>query len=227
MKSKRPFLLLAFSILLFSLSSCTNTIVKIFFNSKGGGHYEFIQDYSAVKDAMGMIGENKLKEEMKDPKLATQMIEMMASGMKTVEGISNVETSWNEEALQTTLEFDFENIDALNKALSTIIAGPNSTEDYDPFFEINKKTITRTARELFTSNGTDKFLANETKEMKEMFEMMNRDTFYEVTMEFERKIKKFSNTDYEKIDDHTLRWKQFVTKEQDAKMTLQVEVKLK
>lgn len=214
---------------LLSLSSCTNTIVKIFFKKDGSGTYSFIQDFSSVTTLMGDQVKDQLAAEMKNRSSPTNMQSMLADRLKSIEGISEISTRYDEEAMQMILSFNFENVSSIDKAMEAMY-GKVGVDTDQPFFKASSKLFERSSRQLFTAESMAQLMGGGAEEMEGMADMMktmNRDTYYELHLEFERKIVSFSNKEYKQIDDNTIRWRQFTFDEDDKDMDIAVKVKLK
>ncbi len=232
MKTNKKALWLMAIICLLSLSSCTNTIVKIFFKKDGSGTYSYIQDFSSMTTLMGDMVKDKIAAEMKEDNMVQTMQDAMADRISSIEGVSGVNTRYDEEAMHMILSFNFEDVTAIDKALEAMY-GKAGVDTNKPFFKASAKRFERTSRQLFTAESMSELMGGGVEGMEEMQGMddmmknMNRDTFQELHIEFEREIVSFSNKEYKQLDDHTIRWRQFTFDEDDKDMDIAVKVKLK
>ncbi len=104
--------------LCFSLSSCFDVNEVVSLNKDGSGKYGFMLDF---KDnfAFKYAKDDKLKNR------ADSTLDVMIQQAKNTKGISNVEKKV--EGTQYGLKYDFENVEALNKAINRKINGKVQT----------------------------------------------------------------------------------------------------
>ena len=234
MKKLKPTLLLL--VVFLCTSSCINFIEKVHFNKDGSGTYSFILDMSGAKGFLAMMGEEvteeKAREEMGDFAEKLDSLKMKFDG---IPGITDIKSEWNFKEFQSDISFKFENVDALNKALSSLYSpksDPNPSTE--PFFVMKGGTLTRTSRASFGMDSINEMAGMGDSEgeegmeqMAEMSKMMFRDSYAETIITFEQKVKSVSNDDYKVSDNNTLTWKKFLYDERDKDIKVPVKVKLK
>ena len=215
-------------------TSCVNVIEKIRFNKDGSGTYTFTFDMNGIKKMAGMLGEEFDEEEMvgKMSELNGKMDDL-GDKIKNVPGITEVKSEWDPKEIQTSISFDFENIDALNTAMSRFYAGTKNLDNPDPspFFIRKGKTISRTARSNLSPTDIKPPSEEEKDEDEEAFaemaKLLFRDAYVETIIEFEQPVKSVSNQDYRLSDGHVLKWKRYIFSERDDDMKVPVTIKLK
>ena len=230
MRTNKIVILSLLLVCLLSTTSCLSIITKVFFNKDGGGTYTFNMDFSQMGKMLGPEFGEKLKEDMEKDQDMTNRFDQMAKGLSEIDGISGFDTGLNPDEVKMYFTFKFDNTEALNQALAYAFNKEDAPINNEPFFKWDGKSLERTSRALFAGGSITDMMGEdeaETEQMEEMMAMFARDSFFEVLIEFENKIKKFDNDDYEKVDDHTLRWKQFATDEADKGMKQEVTVRLK
>lgn len=211
-----------------STTSCINFIERVFFNDNGSGEYTFSVDMNQLKALAEMSGEDISSEKMmRDMNMDENE---MVGKLEAIDGVSNVRTEFDDENFIVTIGFDFANIDALNEGMSTYLADSTKAEiEMFEFYSMSKKTITRTGinRILESFNeGLNQGAGDEEVDMG-MMKMMFGDLYFASEIKTAKKIKSFSNEEYERKDDNTISWKVYPFKDEQAKKDMSVVVKIK
>ncbi len=211
-----------------STTSCINFIERVFFNANGSGEYTFSVDMNQLKALAEMSGEDISSEKMMSD-MNMDENEMVAK-LEAIDGVSNVRTEFDDEKFTVTVGFDFADIDALNEGMSTYLADSTKSEiELFEFYSMNKKTITRTGINRIMESfeeGLNQGAGDEEVDMG-MMKMMFGDLYFATEIAFAKKIKSFSNEEYERKDDNTIRWIVYPFKDEEAKKDMSVVVKIK
>src|SRR5262245_55059688 len=120
---KKLILILSGVFLISTLTGCIEFFEELIVNNNSSGHYFRKLDMSEMMDAMksfkGLEDSTKAKEkEEEDPAAMGKAMIEDANRLKEIKGVSNVKITEDTVKAIFTLEFDFENDVALNKALN-------------------------------------------------------------------------------------------------------------
>lgn len=217
-------------ILLISLctTSCINVLESIFIRANGSGTYSFAIDMSSMKSMLQMAG-----EEFDSDELLKEMNMDEASAiakLDAIDGVSNAGTSFDEESFTIAINFEFENIDALNKGMSTYLADSTETNpEMIDYFSMNRKTITRISLNKFLDTFKASIMESAEDEGVDMamVKMMFGDMYLASEIKTERRLKSFNNEEYLQKDDNTISWKFYPFRDEDAKPNMGVTLKTK
>ena len=207
------------------LNSCIKLTERIHFNKDGSGSYYFELDLGGLGKTMDTFGNDERKGELfKILEGFSSRIEELNSRMNTVNGLSNVEVSYDSTIYITKFGFDFTGVPALNEGLETLYAiGP--ANGAQPFFTASKKRLTRNNRDPFTKLILQNDLLEEAE--MEMLSIVLRELHIESTLSFEGTVRKYSNKDYRKQDDQSLRWIKYIfsTRDEDKSLANTIDLK--
>lgn len=227
MKSRSLVQILAV-ICLLSTTSCVSFLEKVFFRADGSGTYSFSVDLTSMLNMAEMAGEemnaDQLMKELKMDENGTM------TKLEAIDGVSNVRPAFDKETKMISMVFDFENIDALNRGISTYLHDSTKTEVVQhEIFTMKGSSIERKNINLIMDTlqkSLEESSADGEIDMS-FAKMMFSDMFYAVEIETEQKIKSFSNEEYEQNGDNTISWKTFPFNDLDKKTNISVKVKTK
>lgn len=228
MKAKLLVQILAITCLL-TTTSCVSFIERVFFRANGSGTYSFSVDMNSMIEMASMMG-----EEMDTDSLMSEL-NMDESGtmakLEAIEGLSNVRPHFDKETNILSMNFDFDNIKALNEGISTYLHDSTQTEVVQyQFFTLKGKTIERNNQNLLMDTFQKSMTqgASEDDEMSmEFVKMMFSDMYYAVEIGAEEGIKSFKNDEYERKDENTITWKTYPFSEAGKKNDISVTIKKK
>ncbi|WP_420385314.1 hypothetical protein [Roseivirga sp.] len=215
---------------LLSTTSCVSFWEKVFLKADGSGTYTFSVDMSNI---IGMLAGTE--EEMDTDNLLEEL-NMDEAGTKArleaINGVSNVRPEFNKETNMLSMVFDFDNIDALNEGISTYLHDSTQTEviQYE-IYSMNGKSIERSGINLLMDTFQKSLQETSEEEGEELSEellkMMFSDMYFATELQLEKKIKSFSNEEYEQEGEHKLVWKTYPFNELNNKTEIAVKVKVK
>lgn len=222
MRANKLFLFSLLLVYLLSTTSCITVITKVFFNQQGGGDYTFNFKFTQL-DALGPAFKERLIEDMEKDTSANSRFDELGERLEGLEGISNIKTGFDVDELELYIKFDFDDINALNRGFGRVFT-PDSLDTGLPYFEFDGKTMIRTGRAQFGDNSLTGLLSEDEERMEQMFQAYMRDSYYELILQFEKRIRKYDNKSYIKEDDHTLRWRQTMA-DTDKKQSVTIKLK--
>lgn len=228
MKSKITLQILVV-ICLLTTTSCVSFLEKVFFRADGSGTYTFSIDLTSMMDMAQMAGDemdaDQLMRELKMDENGTM------DKLEVINGVNNVRPEFDQETNMLSMVFDFDNIEALNKGISTYLHDSTKTEVVQyKIFTMKGKSIERSNLNLLMDTfqkGMEAGMEDSEEVSMEFVKMMFSDMFYAVEIETEQKIKSFSNEEYEQKGDNTITWKTFPFNDLDKKTDISVKVKIK
>jgi len=173
--------LLIITILTFMMFGC---VVKqeIYFNKDFSGKYKYSYDFTEYVGYMQ--GEEDNDSLMMKNDDFVDYLNIVVGKLKQTEGINNVKYLNDADNGLVYYQFDFENVEALNKGLAfSSYLGQEPIEN-PPFFQQKRKSITFVRHALPAKNDDDKFIEGDMDEMNDMF-------IWEFTIEFEKDVKRY------------------------------------
>lgn len=226
-----------------ALTGCLHIIEEVTFRDKGNGKYAMTLDMSEVKGMMDMLqsmspdssgGGGEMPAQDNSMTQMGQEISGVAATLKGIEGISNIVELNDTATLKFGYTFDFADVAALNRALKVV-----NKDKYDSkveeVFKFSGKNFERLSagdmgeelkKALSESEGEEGG-----EETMDMMKMMFADMSYQQIYHFpDRQIKKSSNELAQLSDDNhtmTITLKPFDEEQQNKKVTVATEVKLK
>lgn len=210
--------------LAFSFTSCINIVEKIIFKKDGGGTYSITIDLSEMVNMLKMMGSEELDD-------TSSMMDSLSTGFETfktkfeaLEGITNARYEVDKESFKVTTLYDFEDVSALNRALSEYYRVDEKPAKQFDFFSLDKKKLIRIDESPFATAIREQLKAQDMDFDPAMF---FGEMYYESILVFEQKVKGISDSDYREIDDHSIGLKYYPFKASDENKKLAVEVKLK
>lgn len=223
MYKSRCFTYLLVVVMALSLTSCINIIEKITFNKKGGGTYSITIDMGEMVKMIQMMGGGDSDDDSLLDSLNSGFDEFK-NRFEAIEGISNARLEVDKETYEITTLYDFENLEALNSALSQYYQVDDQPVEDKVFFTRNKKQLVRIDESAFTAAMQEQLKG---QGMDIDLSAILGDMYYESILTFQNKIKKVSDSDYQKLDSKTISLKYYPFKEDDADKSLAVKVRLK
>jgi hypothetical protein len=193
-------------VLLFT--SCINIFEHVTFNQDGSGSYTFQVDMKKMLDMYASMGMEMDGEELFNEMNLEEPA--MVDKLSSIEGVSNVRPIVNKEDVTISLNFDFEDIDALNAGISTYMH--DSTDGPEvvlkTFYERNGNTLVRTTEnpvlDTFTEEISQEDLNNP------MMQAMMGDLSFSQKITLVSGISAFDNEEYQRVDDSTIEWATFI-----------------
>ena len=178
---------ISFIILFIALFTSCTIKQEFYFNKDFSGHYSSSIDLSQFIQAMSAMDttEKGMSHFMDSVNL------IMDETIDKIEanGISNLKSGVNNDVFY--ISYDFADIDALNKALNDSEMKEIKPENGEFFIYFTRKGKT------LIYHGMPKIASSDDQKIKEMKDYYK----YEVRLEFERKIKKSNNPNYQISED--------------------------
>lgn len=176
------------------LTSCFEIREEIDIKKNGAGTYALVVDMSQSKAMIDMA------MSMADTKSRMPLQEMDSSFLRGVarfgnmEGISNAKPVNNRQDYIFGMQFDFANIEALNRALNDVNRDSTNGPQAAPaaIYKFGKRTLERTEGNYMKAlAGLNEFKAND--ENAEQMKVLLANATYAYVVRTEGKIRKFSN----------------------------------
>ena len=157
-------------------------------HNNGSGKFTITADLSKVEQLIKMacLFAKVTPEAMQ--KSIQEAFETVAQSLKSVSGICNIATTQDDKMLCFGLSFQFNNIKALNEAVSTIytyVDHPGTT-----CFKMVHHAFTRTDTHNFTQLLTHYCKGNDTQADNLILKTILKVTTYNIAYSFDKKIKK-------------------------------------
>jgi hypothetical protein len=189
---KKVILSLFAFLLVSTFTGCIDIFETIVFADNGGGHVQQKIDMSQMAAMMESLkGKDKDKKEgesEKEEESPSATGEEMAKDwerLKEIEGITNVRIQQDTVKMIYTVDYDFANESALNKAMSKNDEGTAKQKD---LYSIGKSSITRSE-----NSGMGDLTKSEDEETAEMMKTMLADMKFHLSISVPGKIKSVSN----------------------------------
>lgn len=198
---KKVILSLFVFLLVSTFTGCIDIFETIVFADNGGGHMQQKMDMSKMAEMMESLKamdkdkkEDKAEKEEESPGATGQEMVKDWERLKEIEGITNVRIHQDTIKMIYTVDYDFANETALNKALSK---KDESTTKQKDLYSIEKSSITR------SENSTmEDITESKNPETAEMIETMLSDMKYHLSITVPGKIKSVSNKKAKISDDN-------------------------
>ena len=178
--------------LLITFTGCIEIFENIIFDKKGGGYVQLKLDMSqmaAMMESMKGMGdgikEDKSVSKEDDPSTTGKQMTSDWERFKEIEGITNVNIMQDTVGMIYTVDYDFVNEVALNKALTT--KGDNSDKGKKKY-AIGRSSITRN-----DSNDFENMTDSKDEEEVEMMKTMMADMKFHLSISVPGNIKSVSN----------------------------------
>ena len=167
------------------LSSCLTIYEKYTINKDGSGSFEYTIDMTELYRMMESFASEEDIGNMNEKDLSRSFYELIPE-LNTIVGISNAEPTGTDQVYVFGLKFDFENQEALNRAMGMVLEdqGDQTTN----FVEISRKKFIRyhkTSREF----SKEALLGEEGIGDESMVKGILEDMKYKIDVNFERKVK--------------------------------------
>lgn len=189
----------------FSLSSCFHILEELTVKADGTGTYKLNFDMSEMKGMMemmkGMTPDSLKQEGAEAPPAGNQMTELGAQLtsikplLESLGGIKNIVEVSDTTNFQFSYSFDFDNQDALNRALK-LIAKEKYQAKQDETFLFSKKKFQRMSVGNIGSELKKQLSENEEtggEEQMDMMKMFFAEMTYKQVYKFEKTVKSSSN----------------------------------
>lgn len=228
-----------------TLSSCLHILEEVTVKSNGSGSYSMTLDMSEMKGMMdmmkGMVPDSLSTDSLggggavaEDSNPMSQMgaeLTNVAKSLEGVKGLTNIHEINDTSAFKFGYSFDFENVEALNKALQ-IVAKEKFDSKNPETFQLEKKKFTRLSSGNFGEEIKKQLSEGEEggEEQMEMVKMFFTDMTYKQVYHFEKKVKNSSNKLSEVSEDGqtvTIVIKPFDEEQAKLSPTVATEIKLK
>lgn len=209
------------------LTGCFDIVEEVHYKKDGSGTYKFTMDMSGLQSLMAMAMAADTTGQMNLDTLSAFSREM-AQKVQGISGISNIREIGDAESLVFGIEFNFANLEALNKAATEVAADEIYGKSEKPTFKGAKKEFTRLDAKGFSSL-MDQMMGEGGEEM-EMAKMFLKDVSYTMIYHFDRKVKKVSNklaTVSEDKKSVTLKYFMFDDERGGAGASIENSIKLK
>lgn len=195
--------LLILLILPIALSSCFEIREEISVNTSGAGSYQLVMDFSQSRQLLEMILDASKDEKMSpfgtEGNPFNQVDSLFAVGssqLNSITGVTNAASIKDDNNFRYGLSFNFDNIEALNTALSEIQYNQNGTPTYEQYYNYANGTLVKTPKfnlksliaQIKPDENTDDFGYDLHEKIKQMYASIS----YKQIMKFGR-VKKFSN----------------------------------
>ncbi|MEZ4886902.1 MAG: hypothetical protein R3E32_19390 [Chitinophagales bacterium] len=170
----------------FALTSCFNIIEEVAINRNGSGTYKNTLDMSQMMGMVAAFMPDSVKQ------MAGEMEKGMTSsldGLKNIKGISNI-SSTSEGDFIYSLSYTFDNVDALNKAITASKDGDKFLGAMGSSYEIKGKKLYR--KTYMNPDESSELFGDEDFNMEELqgvMSMLNTPT-YKIIYHLPKKVKK-------------------------------------
>ncbi|MDW7695313.1 hypothetical protein R9C00_28005 [Flammeovirgaceae bacterium SG7u.111] len=197
--------------LAFLATSCFEIKESIFIKKDGSGSYSMVMDFSASKQMFNMMLQLADSEEGKEAGLGDNPAEgldsafiELATELNAITGISNAKGVQDKENFTYGIKMSFENVDALNMALSQMDAGGESVQ-YKPYYDYTKGNLEK-ANIFNLKNLTDEIIPeneddDQSKDVSAQLSTFYETVTYQMIIKTDGKIKRFSNNEAVLSDD--------------------------
>jgi hypothetical protein len=168
-------------------SGCLEVKEEVVFGKNFSGTMKYTLDMSGMADMVKMLGNMNTETAVSESPMEkmTEAMKMQETAVKSVSGVKNVKQVGKPDKFLYTLQFDFENIDALNRAMNAVTG--SQANGY--VLSADKKTLTKTlklpnAGSLGELAGSDSLAQG-----MEMAKMFLKDAKYTLNYSFKKRVK--------------------------------------
>ncbi len=222
------------------LSSCFEIKEEIRMTSSGAGSYQLLMDFSQSQQLLALLVDAS-KDEKVNPfgtegnpfHQVDSLFSMGSSQLNTITGIRNAVSIQNDNSFQYGLSFDFDNVEALNTALSEIQYNPNGKPAYEEYYVFDGKSVlTKTGKfnlkALIAQIKPDENAKDFGYELHQRVQEMYASIQYRQVLRFE-KVKKYSNESAYSLsgDKTTLTFSRSLKELQEGNVNIANEIKFK
>ena len=172
---------LAAAILLFTFGCSIKQ--EIYFNKDFSGKYKYTYDFTEYVSYMG--GEEDSDSLMMKNEDFEEYLNTVVTELKKIEGINNVKYLNDADHGLVYFQYDFDNVNALNKGLVFSSYMDQEPMENPPYFEVKGKKLTFIRHATPVEEATDETSTEDTDYMNDMFA-------WEFTLEFEANVKKYN-----------------------------------
>ena len=140
------------------------------FKKNGSGTMEYVMDMSAMQGMMDALdsGGGKAKKEKADGPITGT--EERIKQLKELEGVKRVKLKEEEDGYVQRISFAFKDLDALNKALTVLMADSSGVQQ--TFFRWEGNTLVRTNNQYAEKMGSDMTGGTDSTDLTSMLESM-------------------------------------------------------
>ena len=172
---------LAAAILLFTFGCSIKQ--EIYFNKDFSGKYKYTYDFTEYVSYMG--GEEDSDSLMMKNEDFEEYLNTVVTELKKIEGINNVKYLNDADHGLVYFQYDFDNVNALNKGLVFSSYMDQEPMENPPYFEVKGKKLTFIRHATPVEEATEETTTEDTDYMNDMFA-------WEFTLEFEANVKKYN-----------------------------------
>lgn len=172
---------LAAAILLFAFGCSIKQ--EIYFNKDFSGKYKYTYDFTEYVSYMG--GEEDSDSLMMKNEDFEEYLNTVVTELKKIEGINNVKYLNDADHGLVYFQYDFDNVNALNKGLVFSSYMDQEPMENPPYFEVKGKKLTFIRHATPVEEATEETTTEDTDYMNDMFA-------WEFTLEFEANVKKYN-----------------------------------
>ncbi|WP_338764648.1 hypothetical protein WAF17_22330 [Bernardetia sp. ABR2-2B] len=205
---RRFYSLTIIAVLAISLTSCFDLKEEVTINKDGSG--SFIQTIDLGNNPMIQMALNMQSDSAKENKPMGKMdstLEETKEKLSKVKGISNIKTATSTEEMKFTVMYDFEDVDALNKAVNALKEEKEGeVKMMQKQYSFKKGQFTRANSFSMGDNGMDmseimggkkdddaEQTEEEKAQMKQMMQMFFGNANYTYVVHVPNKVKSYSN----------------------------------
>ncbi|MDD2634199.1 MAG: hypothetical protein PHW82_01720 [Bacteroidales bacterium] len=179
---KKIFNLFICAVLIFSLFACVMK-QEIYFNKDFSGNYKYSYDFTDY--VAYMHGEEADDSLMMTNDNFVEYLNNIVGELKQIKGINNIKYLNDAENGLVYYQFDFDNIDALNKGLVFSSYMDLEPIDKPPYFEKKGRKLTFIRHAMPVEEPGDTDLDKDLESINYMFD-------WEFTIEFEKGVRKYN-----------------------------------
>jgi hypothetical protein len=195
---------LTIAILTLTLTSCFEIKEALNINKDGSGTYSMVMDFSASKNLFQMLVD--MTENSNEANISgidgnplsglDSAFSDLSDQLNTIKGISNAKGIRDEKDFKFGISLSFSDVEALNKALSQMDAS-GEVVTYRKYYTFSKGRIDK-ANLFNLRNLTDEIMPKDEvgsmeKEFQETLSMLYEEVNYQISIETDGKIRKFTN----------------------------------
>ncbi|MTI32978.1 hypothetical protein [Xanthovirga aplysinae] len=178
------------------MTSCLEVKEKLYMKKNGKGNFSLTIDMSQSKYMLNMMQAMASEEEQQKTEAglnkAKYLFSKKTSQLERMKGVSNVQQNNDDSNYIYSISFDFDNVEALNKAINATIDNKKNAIERE-FFTYDKGELVRS--DVIDLKGViEKELKNEKSPLKNVDpSTIFKDVAYLTDYSFDRKIKNVSN----------------------------------
>ncbi len=187
------------------LTSCFEIRETLEIRKEGDGAYTMIMDFSRSKSLFQMIMQLADNEQEMQREFGGNPLQGLDSGfqelsayLNAMDGIHEAHGIKDEDSFRFGIAFNFDNINALNLALSEIDASDQKT-NYRPYYDYSKGKLDKTnyfnMQNLTKEIKPEEDFAADNEVFKTKMEELYETVSYTITIKTDGRIRRFTNED--------------------------------